>query len=132
MTSTREDRELRDVPASSTRRHVAAGGLLVTVVGIGLQKWAGVDMPPVPPSAVLLVVAAVALVAARGRWPRVLALVVLVAEALGFVGSGSLADLGGGDGFDVTAASSVRLAGIVVAALALVPLLRRRPLGRRE
>jgi len=127
-TSTRQDSALAG-PTNPTHRYLAAGGLVVAAAGIGLQKWAGVDMPTVPPSVVVLAVAALVLVTARrGRWPRVLALVVLVAEALGFVGSGSITELAGSDGFDVTAATSVRLAGILLAAAFLIP---RRTAERR-
>lgn len=120
MASTPEETTPRTNRTSSARRHGAVVGLLGAAGGIGLQKLAGVDMPAVPPSAVLLTIAAVALVGVRRRrWPGVVALVVLAAEAIGFVASGSIADLVGTDSLGVTAATWVRLSGILVAAVFL-------------
>jgi hypothetical protein len=110
---------------SGTARSITVAGLMAGALGMALAKLSGMDMPPVPPGAVLLVIAAglVACVRER-RWPVVVAVLVALAEAVP-----SAVSLGNVDGAGQTIGTLVRLAGALtalVAALVLGTVARRR------
>ncbi len=86
-------------------------GLLAGAIGIAIAKAGGMDMPPVPPGAVLLVVAAVLLTVFRSaRWPAYVAVLVALAEVVP-----SAITLGDLDGVAQAVGSVVRLAGALTA-----------------
>jgi hypothetical protein len=99
----------------TTARITTITGLLVAAVGIVILYVAGVAMPVVPPGLVILLVAAALM--AKWRWATLVGVVAALAEAAGFVGSGSLASLTA-DSFAVAAGTWIRLIGIVVALVA--------------
>ncbi len=92
-------------------RTITVAGLLSGAIGIAIAKAGGMDMPPVPPGAVLLVVAAVLLaVFNTSRWPAYVAVLVALAEAVP-----SAITLGDLDGVAQAAGSVIRLAGALTA-----------------
>jgi hypothetical protein len=98
-------------------RLVTAGGLVIGAAGIVLQRFAGVDMPVVPPGLVLLVVVA-ALIAFTGwRWiPAVGVVLALVEIAVVLVGSATnLIDV---DPVGLFLATWARAIGVVIAIIA--------------
>jgi len=110
----------------STRvRAFLIAGLLAAGVGMAVAKISGMDMPPVPPGAVLLVVAAVLAAVLRDRlWPVVVAVLVALAEAVP-----SAISLGDVDGAGETIGTLVRLGGALTAlaaGLAMIVAARRR------
>ena len=95
----------------TTTRSLTVAGLLAGVIGIAIAKAGGMDMPTVPPGAVLLVAAATLLVVFRGaRWPAYLAVLIALAEAVP-----SALSLGGAEGSAEVAGTVIRLAGVLTA-----------------
>jgi hypothetical protein len=92
---------------------VTVTGLVAGAAGLLIQKVAGVDMPPVPPGLIILVVIAVLITVTRWRWTPVLAVLAALAEMPGFAGSAADAD-----GFGELAGASVRGIGVTVALIA--------------
>jgi hypothetical protein len=90
-------------------------GLVAAAVGIVVLRIAGVDMPVVPPGLVMLAVAAVAVAVSGRRWVAVVAVVVGIAELVGFFASGSATNLFSPGSFLVGAGTWIRLAGTVAA-----------------
>ena len=98
------------IETTSVRKLLIAG-LLAGAVGIAVAKISGMDMPPVPPGAVLLVVAAALVAILRDRlWPVVVAILIGLAEAVP-----SAISLGDVDGAGETIGTIVRLAGALTA-----------------
>ncbi len=78
-----------------TARNLTAVGLVGIVVGIVLLRIAGVEMPPVPPGAVICLIAAVAMFTAPWKWVPIVAIVGALLETIpSIVGVGS-AEQGG-------------------------------------
>ncbi|OLF05854.1 hypothetical protein BLA60_34295 [Actinophytocola xinjiangensis] len=78
-----------------TARNLTAAGLVGIIVGIVFLRIAGVDMPPVPPGALICLVAAVAMYVAPWKWVPIVAVLGALAEAIpSIVGVGS-AEQGG-------------------------------------
>lgn len=80
-----------------TVRNVTVVGLVGVVLGIVILRLAGVEMPAVPPGAVICLVAAVLLAATSWRWVPILAIVAALFEAVpsttglgNFIGDGAL------------------------------------------
>jgi hypothetical protein len=117
---------------TSTARRATVAGLVAGAAGILVQQAAGVEMPPVPPGMVLMIVAAGLVAFTRGRWAPVLAAVIALAEVAGFTLSGGIAGLLATDALGVLAGSWIRAAGIVVALVAAVVATAQRPTGVRE
>ncbi|MGP4022745.1 hypothetical protein [Actinomadura sp. 3N407] len=92
---------------------VTVTGLVTGAVGLLIQKVAGVEMPPVPPGLVILVVAAVLITATRWRWTLILAVLAALAEIPGTAGSALDADSAG-----EIAGAAVRGGGAVAAVVA--------------
>lgn len=96
---------------TNTTRVITVAGLLTSAVGIGIAKAGGMEMPAVPPGAVLLVVGAVLLAVFRGsRWPAYVAILVALAEIVP-----SAITLGDLDGAGQAIGSVVRFAGALTA-----------------
>jgi hypothetical protein len=104
-------------------RRIAAVGLIVAAVGIGLQRVAGVEMPVVPPGLVLLVVAAGLIAFTRWRWAPAVGVLVALAEAVALAvgGAAGLVDTGAAG---VLLSTWVRAIGVVIALIAGVAALR--------
>ncbi|TDB92995.1 hypothetical protein [Actinomadura sp. 7K534] len=104
---------------------ITVTGLVTGAVGLLIQKVAGVDMPPVPPGLVILLVVAALIVMTRWRWVLVLAVLGGLAELPGAVGSALDADA-----FGEIAGAAVRTGGAAVAlvagVVALVTAIRSR------
>ncbi len=95
----------------TTIRTITVTGLAAGAIGIAIAKAGGMDMPPVPPGAVLLVVAAALLLVFRtARWPAYVAVLVALAEVVP-----SALTLGDLDGAAQTAGSVIRFAGAITA-----------------
>ncbi|MEU5876382.1 hypothetical protein [Spirillospora sp. NPDC047279] len=95
-------------------------GLLTASTGLVVLKAAGVDMPPVPPALVMMVIAALLLALGGWRWTLVVAAVVALAEAAGFLATGSAADLVDPDSAGVLIGTWLRAAGTFTALVAAV------------
>lgn len=102
----------------SPARRTTLLGLILTAAGIVILKVAGVAMPVVPPGLVLLAVAAVLVATVQRRWATVVALLVALSEAAGFLASGSAAGLFDTASLGVLTGTWVRLIGTVVAVVA--------------
>lgn len=109
-----EPKELR----SSTAYRLTLVGLLLTAAGIAILYVSGGNMPAVPPSFVILLIAAVLVAKGPWRWTPIAALVAALAEAGGFFGSGSAERLFELSPFGLFAGTWVRLIGIVLALVA--------------
>jgi hypothetical protein len=97
-------------------RAVTAAALVTAAVGIGVQILSGADYPPVPPGAVILVVAAGVCVLWRRWWAPVIAAVAALFLLVGAVLTPNVADhldkpLGSG----LLLGTVVQLVGVVVA-----------------
>jgi hypothetical protein len=100
----------------STRPYrLTLAGLLITAAGIAILYVSGGDMPVVPPGFVMLLVAAVLVAKGPWRWTPIAGIVAALAEAGGFFGSGSAANLFDASPFGIFAGTWVRLVGIVLA-----------------
>jgi hypothetical protein len=102
-----------------------AGGRLATVaglaagaIGIGILRMAGVAMPVVPPGLVLLLAAALLVVLVRRRWIPLVGALVGLAEIIGIVATGSLADLVEVSPVGVFVGTWIRTLGVVIALIA--------------
>ena len=93
-------------------------GLILTAAGIVILKVAGVAMPVVPPGLVLLAVAAVLVATVPRRWAAVVALLVALSEAAGFVASGSASGLVDTASLGVLVGTWTRVVGTFVAVVA--------------
>jgi hypothetical protein len=94
-----------------TARNLTAAGLVGIIVGIVFLRIAGVEMPPVPPGAVICLVAAVLMYVAPWKWTPIIAVLGALAEAFpSIMGVGS-AEQGGME----VLGDWVRLIGAVVA-----------------
>jgi hypothetical protein len=100
---------------SSMAYKLTLTGLLVTAAGIAILYVSGGEMPVVPPGFVMLLVAAGLVAWGPWRWTPIAGIVAALAEAGGFFGSGSAANLGDLDPFGIFAGTWVRLIGIVLA-----------------
>jgi hypothetical protein len=78
-----------------TARNLTAVGLVGIIVGIVLLRIAGVDMPPVPPGAVICLVAAVLMYVANWRWVPIVAVVGALLELIPSIAGVTSADQGG-------------------------------------
>ena len=104
--------------ALSNTRRLCVIGLSAGALGIAILYIAGVEMPVVPPGLVLLVVAAIAVANARGRWAPILGAVVGLAEIAGIFASGATGSLFEVGAPAVLAGSWIRLLGVVLATIA--------------
>jgi uncharacterized membrane protein len=97
-------------------RAVTAAALVTAAVGIGVQILSGADYPPVPPGAVILVVAAGVCVLWRRWWAPVIAAVVALFLLVGAVVTPNVADqLDQPAGSGLFLGTVVQLAGVVAA-----------------
>lgn len=94
-----------------------SAGLAAIAAGILLLKAVGVDMPLVPPSLVMVVVAAIAVLARPSRVTFVVALVAAAFEAIGLAASGSLGGLFGPTSVANFAGNLLRVLGVAVTLL---------------
>lgn len=106
-----EPRELQ----RSTPYRLTLAGLLVTALGIAILYVSGGEMPVVPPGFVMLLIAAALVWKGPWRWTPIAGIVAALAEAGGFFGSGSAANLFDLGEFGIFAGTWVRLVGIVLA-----------------
>ena len=90
-------------------------GLLVTAAGIAILYVSGGEMPVVPPGFVMLLIAAGLVAWGPWRWTPIAGIVAALAEAGGFFGSGSAANLFDLGEVGIFAGTWVRLVGIVLA-----------------
>lgn len=96
---------------TNTTRAITVAGLLAGAIGIGIAKAGGMEMPAIPPGAVLLLAGAVLLAVFRGsRWPAYVAVLVALAEVVP-----SAITLGDLDGAGQAIGSVVRFAGALTA-----------------
>jgi hypothetical protein len=84
-----------------TLRNVTVVGLVGIVVGIVVLRLAGVDMPAVPPGAVICLVAAILIAVAPWKWVPILGIVAALFEIVpattglgNFIGDGAGETLG--------------------------------------
>jgi hypothetical protein len=77
-----------------TARNLTAVGLAGIILGIVLLRIAGVDMPAVPPGAVICLAAVILLLAAPWRWVPIVALVGALMEAVPSIAGVGSADHG--------------------------------------
>ena len=92
-------------------RSTTVAGLLAGAIGIAIAKAGGMDMPTVPPGAVLLVVAATLLVVFRSAsWPAYVAVLIALVETVP-----SALTLGSAEGSAQVAGSVIRFAGAFTA-----------------
>lgn len=109
---------------TNTARTVTVAGLLAAAVGIGLAKAGGMEMPLVPPGAVLLVAGALLVGILRRRWTGYVAILVALAEIIP-----SAIAFGSVDGAGEAIGNALRFLGAVTAlvgGVALVTARRRR------
>jgi hypothetical protein len=95
-------------------------GLVVAAAGIMIQYVSGVDYPPIPPGAIILLAAAAVVAFGRWRWSRAVGLVAALFLSLG----GAIATIAG-NGFSETlgdpgevggfAGAVVQIAGLAIA-----------------
>ncbi|GAB3433979.1 hypothetical protein [Actinophytocola sediminis] len=78
-----------------TARNLTAAGLVGVIVGIVFLRIAGVDMPPVPPGAVICLVAAIAMYTAPWRWVPIVAIVGALLETIPSIAGVTSAEQGG-------------------------------------
>jgi len=106
------------VSALSNARRLCVIGLSAGAVGIAILYVSGVEMPVVPPGLVLLVVAAVAVANARGRWVVIVGTVVAIAEIAGIFASDATGSLFVANMPGVLTGSWIRLLGVLLATVA--------------
>jgi hypothetical protein len=99
-------------------RLATVAGLAAGAIGIGILRMAGVAMPVVPPGLVLLLAAALLVVLVRRRWTPVVGALVGLAEIIGIVATGSLADLVEVSPVGVFVGTWIRTLGVVIALIA--------------
>ena len=104
--------------ALSNARRLCIIGLSAGAVGIAILYVSGVEMPVVPPGLVLLVVAAVAVANARGRWVVIVGTVVAIAEIAGIFASDATGSLFVANMPGVLTGSWIRLLGVLLATVA--------------
>ncbi|GIF73570.1 hypothetical protein [Asanoa siamensis] len=102
----------------STSRVVTSVALVAGAAGIFLQGLAGVDMPAVPPGAVMLIVAAALIALTRWGWAPILGVVVASAEVAALAATGALADLTDPSAMGIWLATWVRTIGVASALVA--------------
>ncbi len=100
---------------SSKPYKLTLAGLLITAAGIAILYVSGGEMPVVPPGFVMLLIAAGLVAWGPWRWTPIAGIVAALAEAGGFFGSGSAANLFDLSPFGIFAGTWVRLVGIVLA-----------------
>jgi hypothetical protein len=123
----------KDLPATRDRtagiRATVVAGLLLAAVGIVVQRFAGVEMPAVPPGVVILVVPAVLITVLRWRWLPILAILAAGAELAGLIMVGGLTELFAADNAGVIAGAWMRLlgsvAGLVFGVVMLIMVFRK-------
>jgi hypothetical protein len=93
-------------------------GLVAGAAGIGVLRLEGVDMPVVPPGLVLLVGAALMVALAPWRWSPVVGALMGLAEVIGIIASGSVADLVDLSPVGVFIGTWIRTLGVVTALIA--------------
>jgi len=106
----------------SLLRGVTAAALVTAAVGVGIQILGGADYPPVPPGAVLLLIAASVCVLWRRGWAPLVAVAVALFLLVGAVATPDAADhlnrpVGSGQ-FLGTVAQLVAVAVALIAAIA--------------
>jgi hypothetical protein len=94
-----------------TARNLTAVGLVGIVVGIVFLRIAGVEMPPVPPGAVICLVAAIALFTAPWKWVPIVAVLGALMEAFPSISGVGSAEQGGLEALG----DWIRLLGVVLA-----------------
>jgi hypothetical protein len=98
----------------TTARRPAVAGLIAAAVGIIVQILGGADYPPIPPGAILLVVAAV-LFAIRTRWTPVVGMLIPLFLSVGAVATPNMRDyLGEPSRAVVFTGTLIQLLGMVV------------------
>jgi hypothetical protein len=117
----------------TTARRSAVAGLTAAAAGIIVQILGGADYPPIPPGAILLVVAAV-LFAVRTRWTPVVGMLIPLFLSVGAVATPNMRDyLGEPSRAVVFTGTLIQLLGMVVGlvfgAVVIAQSIRK---GRRE
>jgi hypothetical protein len=117
----------------TTARRPAVAGLIAAAAGIIVQILGGADYPPIPPGAILLVVAAV-LFAVRTRWTPVVGMLIPLFLSVGAVATPNMRDyLGEPSRAVVFTGTLIQLLGMVVGlvfgAVVIAQSIRK---GRRE
>jgi hypothetical protein len=98
----------------TTARRSAVAGLIAAAAGIIVQILGGADYPPIPPGAILLVVAAV-LFAVRTRWTPVVGMLIPLFLSVGAVATPNMRDyLGEPSRAVVFTGTLIQLLGMVV------------------
>ena len=100
-----------------TARNLTAVGLVGVIVGIVILRIAGVDMPPVPPGAVICLLAAVLLYVAPWKWVPIIAVVGALLETIPSISGVTSAEQGGlevlGDWVRLLAALTALIFGVI-------------------
>jgi hypothetical protein len=99
-------------------RRATVVGLVAGAVGILVLRLSGANMPAIPPGLVLLIAAAALVAFSSRRWAPIVAVLVALAEILGYVLSGSTYGLFAVDSIGILIGTWVRGIGIVVAFVA--------------
>jgi hypothetical protein len=99
-------------------RLATVAGLAAGAIGIGILRMTGVAMPVIPPGLVLLLAAALLVVLVRRRWTPAVGALVGLAEIIGIVATGSLADLAEVSPVGVFVGTWIRTLGVVTALIA--------------
>ena len=102
----------------SAARLTTVAGLVAGAIGITILRLSGVAMPIVPPGLILLIIAALIVAFAPGRWTPAVGALMGLSEAIGLIASGSAAHLIDITPVGVFAGTWIRALGVVTALIA--------------